>query len=60
MIFFGEMFDQHEHWAAFMNEHNISSARNIYFVHPRNFGSSDRHDSFDVEEMADDVVRFMD
>lgn len=29
-------------------------------LHPRNFGNSDRHDSFDVEEMADDVVRFMD
>jgi pimeloyl-ACP methyl ester carboxylesterase len=60
MIFFGEMFDQHEHWSDFFNEHNISQARNIYLLHPRNFGNSDRHDSFDVEDMADDVVRFMD
>lgn len=60
MIFIGEMFDKHESWAKFFEEHQISTQRNIYMVHPRNFGSSDRHESLDVEEMTNDVVRFMD
>lgn len=29
-------------------------------LHPRNFGSSDRHESLDIEEMTNDVIRFMD
>lgn len=29
-------------------------------LNPRNFGSSDHHDSFSLEEMSDDIVRFMD
>jgi len=28
-------------------------------VNPRNFGNSDRHRSFSMNEMADDVLRFM-
>lgn len=60
MIFIGEMFDSHQAWATFFEEHQISQQRNIYMLHPRNFGSSDRHESLDVEEMTNDVVRFMD
>lgn len=60
MIFFTELFDQPSNWAQFFQQHNISTQRNIYLVSPRNFGDSDRHESFDVEEMADDVARFMD
>lgn len=33
--------------------------RNIYLLNARNFGNSDFHDSFALDEMADDVVRFM-
>ncbi len=33
--------------------------RNIYLLNPRNFGTSDYFDSFELDEMADDVVRFM-
>lgn len=28
-------------------------------LYPRNFGTSDRHPSFDMNEMTDDVLRFM-
>ena len=33
--------------------------RNIWLVNPRNFGTSDRHHSFDLADMSDDVLRFM-
>lgn len=33
--------------------------RNVWLLNPRNFGSSDRHPSFDLNEQADDVMRFM-
>lgn len=34
--------------------------RNIYLLDPRNFGQSDHHNSFSLEEMSNDIVRFMD
>jgi pimeloyl-ACP methyl ester carboxylesterase len=33
--------------------------RNVHIVSPRNFGNSDRNESFDVEEVAADVLRYM-
>ena len=37
----------------------IINQRNVYLVYPRNFGTSDRHEEFDLEEQADDALRFM-
>ncbi len=31
----------------------------MYLLYPRNFGNSDRHPCFDLEDMSNDVVRFM-
>ena len=28
-------------------------------MYPRNFGNSDRHESFDIEDVANDVLRYM-
>jgi len=33
--------------------------RNVWILNPRNFGNSDRHPSWDMEEMSNDVARFM-
>lgn len=33
--------------------------RNVYLLNPRNFGNSDSFESFELNEMADDVIRFM-
>ena len=45
------------------NDINIFSKfldyRNVYLLNPRNFGNSDYHPSFELDEMADDVIRFM-
>jgi len=37
----------------------LSQQRNIYILYPRNLGTSDRTDSLNYTEMADDVARFM-
>ena len=33
--------------------------RNVWILNPRNFGNSDRHPSWDMEDMTNDVARFM-
>lgn len=60
MIFIGEMFDQHSNWTKFFNDYKVNEQRNIYMISPRNFGNSDRNESLDIEEMTNDVIRFMD
>lgn len=61
MIFFTEACDLTNNWIPFFtNPHyDILSHRNVWLLNPRNFGNSDRHPSFDLSEMADDVMRFM-
>jgi len=61
LIFFPELCDPVNNWTPFFTnpEYGILNQRNVYILNPRNFGNSDRHPSFDLSEMADDVVRFM-
>lgn len=33
--------------------------RNVWVLNPRNFGDSDHHDSFDLEDISNDVARFL-
>lgn len=45
----------------FMREDNrIRDYRNVWLINPRNFGDSDHHESFGLEDMSNDIVRFMD
>lgn len=68
MLFFPEMCDNVENWIPFFSDPNnrvylrlyqTLDYRNVHILNPRNFGNSDRFDSFDIEEMANDVVRYM-
>lgn len=61
MLFFPDLLDPAENWMKFFNsqETNILDYRNVWLIYPRNFGNSDRHDSWYAEDMANDVVRFM-
>lgn len=61
LIFFPEVCDVPNNWIQFFTnrDHGILNYRNVYILNPRNFGTSDRHPSYDLEEMAGDVVRFM-
>lgn len=31
----------------------------MHILNPRNFGTSDKHYSFDVQDLANDVIRYM-
>eukprot|EP01016_Furgasonia_blochmanni_P005459 TRINITY_DN1211_c0_g1_i1.p1 TRINITY_DN1211_c0_g1~~TRINITY_DN1211_c0_g1_i1.p1 ORF type:complete len:458 (+),score=105.78 TRINITY_DN1211_c0_g1_i1:158-1531(+) len=61
LIFFTEALDPVESWFPFFSDpsNQFLEYRNIWIVNPRNFGNSDRHPSYDLNDMADDVVRFM-
>lgn len=61
MIFFPELCDQASNWTGFFTnpDNKILDYRNVYLIDPRNFGNSDFHSSFDLTDMAEDVVRFM-
>lgn len=41
-------------------DNKVRDNRNVWLVNPRNFGGSDHHDSFSMEDMTNDIVRFMD
>jgi pimeloyl-ACP methyl ester carboxylesterase len=38
----------------------ILQTRNVWLLDYRNQGESDHHHSYELEEMSDDIVRFMD
>ena len=40
--------------------HKIRDVRNVWLLNYRNFGDSDHHDSFNMHDISQDIVRFMD
>lgn len=61
LIFFTEACDLTNNWIPFFTDPNnrILDYRNVWLINPRNFGTSDRYPGFDLQDMANDVVRFM-
>jgi pimeloyl-ACP methyl ester carboxylesterase len=61
LIFFPELCDPASNWTEFFTDpdNKFLNYRNVWLVDPRNFGNSDQHSSFDLADMADDVLRFM-
>ncbi|CAD8132386.1 unnamed protein product [Paramecium pentaurelia] len=61
LLFFTEACDPVENWIPFFSDPNnkILDYRNVHILSPRNFGTSDKHYSFDVQDLANDVVRYM-
>ena len=57
-----DVVESHENFISFFNrpDNKIKTIRNIWLLNPRNFGDSDHHDSFNLEDMSNDIVRFMD
>jgi pimeloyl-ACP methyl ester carboxylesterase len=44
----------------FTNPKNkVLDNRNVWLLDYRNMGNSDHHASFDMEDMTDDILRFM-
>ena len=62
MIWLPELLEPAENFESFFNMkgNKILDVRNVWLLNYRNQGASDHHDSYDVDEMAADIVRFMD
>lgn len=62
MIWLPELVEPAENFEGFFNRPNnkIRDLRNVWLLNYRNQGGSDHHHSYNMEEMTDDIVRFMD
>lgn len=62
LIWLPEVMDQAESFEKFFTHPKNEALfnRNIWLLNPRNFGNSDHHDSFSMDEVVDDIRRFMD
>ena len=60
LIWFPDVLEPAENFKAFFEKSEaIREIRNVWLINPRNFGDSDHHSSFNLHEMGEDVVRFM-
>ena len=62
MIWFSDLVEPVENFAPFFSnpKHKILDIRNVWLVNIRNMGDSDHHQSFAMEEISGDIMRFMD
>ena len=62
LIYLPDVVEPAESFSRFFyrGDNKITSIRNVWLINPRNFGDSDHHDSFSLEDMSNDIVRFMD
>lgn len=62
LIWLPDLIDTAESFEAFFTRSNskIQSVRNIHLLNYRNFGSSDHHSSFEMKDLARDIIRYMD
>lgn len=60
MLFFPEALESAETYEKFFNENSdFLNYRNVWILYPRNFGDSDHHNSFCLNESAHDINRFI-
>ena len=62
MIWLGDILEPAANFSTFFQRecNKVRDQRNVWLLDYRNQGESDHHDSYDLEEMSDDIVRFMD
>lgn len=62
MIWFSELLEPAENFAKFFNrpDNKILDVRNVWLLNVRNQGISDHHPSYDMTDISNDVVKFMD
>jgi len=62
MIWIPELMEPAENFEKFFKraDNKILSVRNIWLLDIRNMGRSDHHESFDMTDISNDVIRFMD
>ena len=56
------MIDHAENFESFFtkSQSKVLDVRNVHLLNYRNFGSSDHHKSMDMDDIADDIIRYMD
>lgn len=59
VLAFGDLLEQPENLRPLFNKTFLEN-RNVWFVNYRNTFGASRHESMSAEEIADDVIRFMD
>lgn len=62
MIWLPELVEPAENFAPFFKrpDNRISDLRNVWLLNYRNQGGSDHHESYDMDDVSNDIVRFMD
>ena len=62
MIWLPELIEPAANFAKFFNrsDNRIRDVRNVWCLDYRNQGLSDHHDSYDMDAMSEDIIRFMD
>jgi len=62
MLWFSDLVEPVANHKAFFEQENskILDVRNVWLLDIRNMGQSDHHESFAMEDISADVVRFMD
>jgi len=62
MIWFSDLVEPVENFENFFSnpKHKVLENRNVWLLNYRNMGDSDHHKSFAMEDISNDVMRFMD
>lgn len=62
MLWFPDLVDNATNFKEFFtrSDNKIRKYRNVWMLNYRNFGNSDHHESFDMHDISDDIIRFMD
>ena len=62
MIWLPELTEPAENFRPFFAErkNKVLDVRNVWLLNYRNQGGSDHHASYDMEDIAADIIRFMD
>jgi pimeloyl-ACP methyl ester carboxylesterase len=62
LIWLPDLIEPAENFESFFahESNKISKVRDVHLLNYRNFGSSDHHDSFEMSDLTNDIVRYMD
>jgi pimeloyl-ACP methyl ester carboxylesterase len=62
MLWFSDLVEPASNFKNFFDQpdNKILNYRNVWLLDIRNMGDSDHHESFDMFDISDDIVRFMD
>jgi pimeloyl-ACP methyl ester carboxylesterase len=62
LLWFPDLVEPAENFESFFTkaDNKVTNIRNVWLLNYRNQGSSDHHESFSMEDIGEDIIRFMD